>query len=71
MHAVSPEDLVIVKLIASHPTDLEDVRGTLASQCGSLEFEQRLRAAVHACAGEQCQESERLLKQAGIERAAP
>lgn len=35
---ISPEDLVVTKILAGRPKDLEDVRGVLAEQSGRLDL---------------------------------
>lgn len=36
---ISPEDLIVTKLLAGRPKDMEDIRGVLREQLGSLDVE--------------------------------
>jgi len=36
---ISPEDLVVTKVLAGRPKDLEDVRGVLREQAGRIDLE--------------------------------
>jgi hypothetical protein len=42
---ISPEDLLVTKLLAGRPKDVEDARGMLAEQRGGLDLE-RVRALL-------------------------
>jgi hypothetical protein len=63
---ISPEDLVIVKILAGRPKDLEDVTGVLARQKGHLDLgriRETLKALESALAqGDLVPAFERLLK---------
>ncbi|HLE83827.1 MAG TPA: nucleotidyltransferase [Thermoanaerobaculia bacterium] len=40
---ISPEDLVVTKILAGRPKDLEDVRGVLREQSGRLDLQRSRR----------------------------
>lgn len=42
---ISPEDLIITKILAGRPKDIEDVRGVLRERAGTLEIE-RIRKTL-------------------------
>lgn len=44
---IAPEDLVITKILAGRPKDVEDVRGILRERLSTLDAE-RVRAVLHA-----------------------
>ena len=43
---ISPEDLIVTKILAGRPKDLEDVRGVVAERRSSLDLS-RIRAVLH------------------------
>ena len=43
---ISPEDLIVTKIIAGRPKDIEDVRGVLQERLDSLDLE-RVRSLLH------------------------
>lgn len=51
---ISPEDLVVTKILAGRPKDLEDVRGVLAERLGTLDLAgiRSTLAAVEAALGQ-------------------
>jgi Nucleotidyltransferase of unknown function (DUF6036) len=42
---ISPEDLIVTKVLAGRPKDIEDVRGVLRERAGSLDID-RIRATL-------------------------
>jgi predicted nucleotidyltransferase len=40
---ISPEDLIVTKILAGRPKDLDDARGVLREQGGRLDIERSLR----------------------------
>lgn len=43
---ISPEDLIVTKILAGRPKDIEDVRGVLQERLDSLDLE-RIRSLLH------------------------
>lgn len=65
VRVVSPEDLIVLKLIASRPSDLDDVRGILAAKRDGLDVDSLRRSVAEVCDEARQLELERLLQGAG------
>lgn len=62
VRVASPEDLIVLKMIASRPSDLEDVRGILAAKKDSIDLQSLRQAVAEVCDEKTLLDLDRLFK---------
>jgi predicted nucleotidyltransferase len=63
VRVASPEDLIVLKMIASRSSDLDDVRSILAAKRDSLDLPSLRRAVAEVCDEKACRDLDRLLEE--------